>query len=140
GFAQRNKRRVLVIKAEGVEMPCTRLVRQVEEELRPSLGSVEIRATVLGHLVRGGNPSYQDRMIAGRFAFAAVEALLAGASDEMVAWHPVVTGGVATADPSVHRFPLERVLAETERLIDGSSPVTRRRVQMMESVEGVLPL
>lgn len=140
GFAQRQKRRVLVIKAEGVEIPCTRLVRRVEEELGPSLSGVEIRATVLGHLVRGGNPSYQDRMIAGRFAFGAVEALMAGASDEMLAWNPVITGGVATADPSVYRFPLEQVLAETERLIDGSGPVTRRRVPMMESVEGVLPL
>ena len=58
----------------------------------------------------------------------------------MLAWNPVVPGGKATADPSVLRFPLEQVLAETQRLIDGTSPVTRRRVQMMEMVEGVLPL
>ena len=43
-------------------------------------------------------------------------------------------------DPSVTRFPLERVLDESAALVDGTSPLTRRRVQMMESVEGVLGL
>src|SRR5262249_58486804 len=92
GFA-RGKRRVLVIKAEGVEIPCTRLVRQVQE----TLGDAEIRAVVLGHLVRGGHPSFLDRMVAARLAYAAVSALLGGASDDMVAWHSPSSGGEATA-------------------------------------------
>lgn len=142
-FAQRGKRRVLIIKAEGVEMPCTRLVRRVQEALQTDetgLAGLEIRATVLGHVVRGGNPSFQDRMVAGRLALASVEALLSGASDEMVGWNSPVSGGTPTVDPMVHRFPLSRVLSETEALIDGSSPVTQRRLQMMQAVQGVLPL
>jgi len=91
-------------------------------------------------LVRGGSPSYQDRMVAGRLAFAAVQAVADGATDEMVAWNPVTPGGKQTDDPAVFRFPLTQALAETARLIDGTSPITRRRVQMMEMVEGVLPL
>jgi 6-phosphofructokinase 1 len=137
--AQRGKRRVLIIKAEGVEVPCTRLVRLLQQRLG-DLPHAEIRATVLGHVVRGGNPSFQDRMVAGRLALAAVEAALSGASDEMVAWQPNVAGGIQTADPHVQRFPLETVLSETAALLDGSSPVTRRRIAMMEKIEGVLAL
>jgi len=139
-FLKRAKRRVLVIKAEGVEVPCHRLVEKVQERLTPEVPNLEVRATVLGHLVRGGNPTYQDRMVAGRLAFAAAEALMAGAADEMVAWTPVVRDGTPTHDPFVQRFPLERVLLETERLLNGTSDVTRRRLRLMEVVEGVLPL
>jgi 6-phosphofructokinase 1 len=139
GYA-RGKRRILIIKAEGVQVPCTKLVRLTEERLRPEMPNVEIRATVLGHVVRGGNPSYQDRAVAGRLGFAAVQALAAGATDEMVAWLPVVAGGIPTVDASVQRFPLERVLEETRTLIDGSSPVTKRRLALMEKAAGVLSL
>jgi 6-phosphofructokinase 1 len=135
GFA-RGKRRVLVIKAEGVEIPCTRLVRQVEERL----GGMEVRAVVLGHLVRGGHPSFLDRHLSARLAFGAVVALLEGATDEMVAWNSPLPGGIATSDGSVKRFPLERVLQETAALEDGSSPVMTRRLQLLQQVEGVLPL
>lgn len=140
-FAGHAKKRVLIIKSEGVEMPCTRLVREVARALAPTMPKLEMRATVLGHVVRGGNPSYHDRMLAGRFGFAAVNALLEGATDEMVAWIPPdPKHGVPTLDPSVFRFGLDQVLRETQALIDGTSPVTRWRVQMMQAVEGVLAL
>lgn len=139
GYA-RGKRRILIIKAEGVQVPCTKLVRLTEDHLRPEMPTVEIRATVLGHVVRGGNPSYQDRAVAGRLGFAAVQSLLSGASDEMVAWLPPVAGGIPTSDSSVHRFPLEKVLDETRALIDGSSPVTKRRLALMEKASDVLSL
>lgn len=139
GFA-RGKRRILIIKAEGIAVPCTRLVRLTEERMREELPTLEIRATVLGHVVRGGNPSYSDRAVAGRLGFGALNSLLAGASDEMVGWLPPVPGGTPTSDSSVHRFPLERVLEETRSLIDGSSPVTKRRVALMSAASGVLSL
>lgn len=139
GFA-RGKRRILIIKAEGVTAPCTRLVRMAEERMKEELPTLEIRATVLGHVVRGGNPSYQDRAVAGRLGFGALNSLLKGATDEMVGWLPPVTGGTPTADSSVVRFSLERVLEETRALIDGSSPVTKRRVALMTQASGVLAL
>jgi len=133
-----SRRRVLIVKAEGVEVPCTRLVRRVEE-VNADLG-VETRATVLGHLVRGGRPSYQDRMIAGRLGLAAVDAVLAGVTDQMVAWMAPVPGGVATGDPAVSRFPLADVLRETAALLDGTSPVTQWRLKTLASLEGALGL
>ena len=136
----REKRRVLILKAEGVAMPCTKLVRTVEQRLRQHLPGVEVRATVLGHVVRGGAPSYHDRMVAGRLGLQAVDALLAGHTDRMLAWMPPVQGGEPTADAAVQQFSLDRVLAESAALVDGSSPLTKRRVQMMETIEGVLGL
>lgn len=138
--SDRGKQRVLVIKAEGVDVPCTRLVRRLTELLEPELPEVSIRATVLGHLVRGGSPSFLDRMIASRFALAAVEALANGVTDEMVAWQSPLPGGTPTADRSVTRWPLATVLEETERLLDGRSPVTQQRVAMMQKVAGVLSI
>lgn len=141
GFAEdRGKQRVLVLKAEGVEVPCTRLVRRVQESLDATHPDLEIRATVLGHLVRGGNPSFLDRMVASRFALAAVDALLDGASGEMVAWQTPLSGGVATKDRSVTRWTLARVLEETAALHDGQSRVTQQRVALMQAAAGVLAL
>ncbi|MBW2253515.1 MAG: 6-phosphofructokinase [Deltaproteobacteria bacterium] len=137
---ERGKQRVLVIKAEGVTVPTSRLVSRLQEHVDRDLPGVEVRGTVLGHLVRGGSPSYQDRMVAGRLAVAAVQALLSGHSPEMVAWQPWNPGGTPTRDASVHRFSLEQVIEETTALLDGTSPVTQRRVKLMQSYAGVLAI
>lgn len=136
----RGKRRILIIKAEGVAIPCTTLVRLAEERIEAEFPHLEIRGTVLGHVVRGGNPSYQDRAVAGRLGFGAAQALVSGTSDEMVGWMSPVEGGTPTADSSVQRFPLAKVLAETAALIDGSSPVTKRRLSLMSQASGVMAI
>lgn len=136
-FSERGKRRVLILKAEGVSTPCTRLVRLVAERL-DDLRDVDVRATVLGHLVRGGAPSFRDRMVAGRLGMGAIDAVLAGQTDTMVAWAPLVPGGEKTSDPQVRRFPLAEVLQQSRALIDGTSPITQRRVAMINAIEGVL--
>jgi 6-phosphofructokinase 1 len=141
GFGEgRAKQSVLILKAEGVAMPSTRLVRIVEERIAADLPGVDVRATVLGHLVRGGNPSFQDRMIAGRLGLSAVQAVLANLTDIMCAWQAAVPGGTPTEDSAVQRFGLAQVLTESAALVDGTSPVTRRRIKLMEAVEGVLGL
>jgi hypothetical protein len=40
----------------------------------------------------------------------------------------------------VQLFPLTKVLAHSQSLVDGTSLLTQRRVQMMEAAEGVLGL
>lgn len=40
----------------------------------------------------------------------------------------------------MNRVALPDVLRETQALLDGSSPVTKRRVKLMEKVEGALGL
>ena len=133
------KRQSLIMLAEGAGVAATELVRLLNERLE-DLPGVEARAIVLGHLQRGGSPSYLDRMIGGRLGLMALAALGEGATDEMVAWRPSLGGGKATEDSRVMRYPLERVLAESAALADGSSEVVQRRLRMMEAVEGVLAL
>jgi 6-phosphofructokinase 1 len=141
----RDKQRVLVLKAEGVEIPCTKLVREVNVLLADdldggALDGVSIRATVLGHLVRGGAPSFRDRLIASRLAFAGTQALLAGQSDVMTAWLPQGDGGQRTVDYNVRLFGLGEVLEETRRLLDGTSAVGQQRLELMAKGAGVLAL
>lgn len=134
---ERSKRRVLIIKAEGVSAPTMLLAERLQARVE-DLAGVDVRATVLGHLIRGGHPSYHDRMIAGRFALAAVGALLGGATDVMTAWQSSI--GTATADPNVSLVALSDMLVETERMLDGSSEIGRMRLELIREVEEVLAL
>ncbi len=136
--ADREKSRVLIIQAEGVGIPSARLAREIEERLAGT--DIDVRATVLGHVQRGGAPSSFDRMIAGRMGFVAVEALLEGRSGVGVVWQATVHGGEKTSDPQFRTFPLAEILAETEAMADGSSWVVRWRRDRMNAIQGVLAL
>jgi 6-phosphofructokinase 1 len=136
--AARDKTRVLIIKAEGVAIPTHELVQEVIGRLGPE-ANVELRGTVLGHLVRGGAPSFRDRLLAGRFGLIAVSAALEGRTDVMVGWN-LTESGEPTSDSWIRLFPLEEVLIETRALLDGTSPVTVDRVRRMEAIQGVLAL
>ena len=95
---------------------------------------------VLGPWARGGRPTATDRVIAKRLSFGSILAAEKGATDCMLAWEPSQAVGEATPDRSVRVVPLGEVLAETEKLLDGSSPVTRARVKLLEEAEGILAL
>jgi hypothetical protein len=43
-----------------------------------------------------------------------------------------------TADPSVRAVPIAEVLAETEQLLDGSSIVIKKRMELLAQVEHLL--
>jgi 6-phosphofructokinase 1 len=47
---------------------------------------IETRATILGHLQRGGNPTAKDRVYASIMGAYAVNALLSGKSNRVVAY------------------------------------------------------
>lgn len=133
--AQRGKKRILVIKAEGVQIPLPDLV----EQLSKGDHGFAVRQTVLGHVVRGGSPSYRDRWLAGRFAFAAIGCLLKNQSG-MVGYEPFEEGGADTIDSAIKRFSFQRVLDETRALLSGEHPTTIRRVRMVSAAQQVLPL
>jgi 6-phosphofructokinase 1 len=135
--SSREKTRVLILKAEGVAYPTEELVNQVRAHLGTS--DVEVRATILGHLVRGGSASFRDRLLAGRFGLIAVDAVLEGHTDVMAGWN-LEGPGIETSDSWIKLFAIEDVLEETRALLDGSSPVTMDRVRRMEAIQGVLSL
>jgi len=139
-FTDRGKKRVLIITAEGVAIDTSRLVHRLQTHADTDVPGVGVRATVLGHVVRGGNPSYRDRLIAARLANGAAFAAMRGISGVMAGWEPHEAGGLETPDSSVRLFGLDEVLTQTTALLDGSHPATRRRVRLLEAVQGVLPL
>ena len=47
---------------------------------------IETRATILGHLQRGGNPTAKDRVYASIMGAYAVNALISGKSNRVVAY------------------------------------------------------
>jgi len=136
----REKKRVLIVKAEGVAVKTAALVERLSQHLEEDAPGVDIRETVLGHVVRGGAPSVTDRVIAQRLGFGALNAIEDGATDIMVAWEPPMGLGEKTDDPSIRRVTLTVVLDETRRLLDGTSPVTQARVALLSRVEGLLAL
>ena len=134
------KKKVLIIKAEGVAVSTEKLASRLQAHLDSDAPGADVRATVLGHVVRGGRPSALDRVIAQRLALGAILAVEDGADNQMLAWESPLGAGERTADRSVFRVPLPDVLAETARLLDGSSPVTAGRLRMLDRVEGLLAL
>lgn len=67
---------------------------------------METRATVLGHLQRGGIPSAFDRILGTRFGVRAVRAAVEGAGDVMV----------SLRGSSIEVVPLEAAVAEPRRV------------------------
>ena len=56
-----------------------------EQEGLPPEARYDIRATVLGHVQRGGTPSGADRVLATRFGAAAVRLIAEGKTGRMIA-------------------------------------------------------
>ncbi|MEJ5357945.1 MAG: ATP-dependent 6-phosphofructokinase [Desulfobacterales bacterium] len=77
----------------------------------------ESRTVVLGHLLRGGRPTANDRLLALRFGAAAVRALAEGQSGVMVALNP----------PEVRYVPLSAGLRRMKTVpVDGDTVRTAR--------------
>lgn len=133
------KRRVLVIKAEGVKIESGRLKELVEAKVKTLLPDVDTRVTVLGHVVRGGTPTAFDRLLGARLANAALRGMVAGETDFMAGWGgPGITRAACPWDPYVVLTPLEEVLAETAKLLHGDSPLAQWRKKVFREVEDIL--
>jgi 6-phosphofructokinase 1 len=105
----------------------------------------ETRVTVLGHVVRGGRPTAFDRLLGSRLANVAVRALVAGHDRQMAAWMPPVelpeeVGKRSPFDPYCWLVDLGAVLAETENLLKGRSPLARWRAGAFDEIEDALLL
>lgn len=80
---KRGKEQHLIIVAEGVtkdNMSALKMASRIEEET-----GIETRATILGHIQRGGNPTVKDRVTASRMGVAAVDLLNQGIGNRIVA-------------------------------------------------------
>ncbi len=74
------KKHFIVMVAEGVGG-----VYEMAKTLQEGTG-IETRATILGHVQRGGNPTLRDRLIATQFGYEAVQLLYKGIGNRVVAY------------------------------------------------------
>ena len=78
-FAQQTgKRHFIVVVAEGVGHT-EELCKRIQEET-----GIESRATILGHVQRGGSPTLRDRVVGSQMGYHGVELLCAGNSNRVV--------------------------------------------------------
>lgn len=75
------KEHFIIIVAEGFEKSAHDIAKEIEEKT-----GVESRATILGHVQRGGNPSVRDRVMASLMGNAAVELLRQGIGNRVVCY------------------------------------------------------
>jgi 6-phosphofructokinase 1 len=78
---KRKKTSMIVIVAEGDDAGGAYAIAR---EVKKRFNQFDTRVSVLGHMQRGGSPTYADRLLASRLGVAAVEALIDGRKDEMV--------------------------------------------------------
>jgi len=75
---KRGKQHDIVVVSEGV---CNSL--ELAQKIEKDTG-IESRATILGHVQRGGSPTLRDRLVASQMGYEAVKAMIAGRSNRVV--------------------------------------------------------
>jgi 6-phosphofructokinase 1 len=113
----RGKRHAVVVVAEGCSQSAQALLAYFEEH-RARLG-FELRATILGHVQRGGAPTAFDRLLATRFGAAAVEQLAAGHGGVLVGQQHgrVAATPFSAIEIGAARKPLDPQLLELARVL-----------------------
>jgi 6-phosphofructokinase 1 len=113
----RGKAHAMVVVAEGARNNATRLVPFFR--LNRQRFGFELRATILGHIQRGGTPTHFDRLLATRLGTAAVERLAAGTAGVVVgltgreiAATPLADVIGRTKPPDLALLDMARVLAQ----------------------------
>jgi len=77
---KRGKKNYIIINAEGIG-DTLNMANRIE-----AATGIETRATILGHMQRGGSPTCKDRVYASMMGAIAVDLLVAGKSNRVVAW------------------------------------------------------
>jgi 6-phosphofructokinase 1 len=101
---ERGKAHAIIVVAEGAQHDGEALVRHFREH-HDRFG-FEPRLTVLGHVQRGGTPTFADRVLATRLGAAAVEQLASGVNGVLV----------GLVHDQIHTTPLAEVARTRKRL------------------------
>ena len=76
---KRGRNHFIIVVSEGL-CDVRELAKQIEESTE-----IESRATILGHIQRGGSPTLRDRVVASKMGYAAVELLKNGIGNRVIA-------------------------------------------------------
>lgn len=77
---KRGKKHHIIVNAEGIGHSAS-MAKRIE-----AATGVETRATILGHLQRGGSPTAKDRVYASMMGAYAVDALVSGKTNRVIAY------------------------------------------------------
>ncbi len=123
---RRGKKFSIIVVAEGAYPVGSKPIYQQKGEVQrlggigqlisreiESLTGMESRATVLGHLQRGGSPTSYDRVLATRFGVKAVDLFHEGQYNEMV----------CLRGNHINSVPLKEAVSGTKRVDPGSEQV-----------------
>jgi 6-phosphofructokinase 1 len=109
----RGKSSSIIVVAEGAyEGGALALAKTIERECK-----FEVRASILGHIQRGGSASTRDRVLASRLGYVAVNSLLAGETDVMVGIDGRDTRLVPLPDTWEKDKPIDEQLYELARVL-----------------------
>lgn len=75
------KKHFIIIVAEGVKISAQDIAKQIQ-----AATDIDCRATVLGHVQRGGNPTVRDRVIATEMGYNAVHLLSKGIGNRVICY------------------------------------------------------
>ena len=112
---ERGKSHAIIVVAEGAKYNASHLAEFFEKH-RESVG-FELRVTVLGHVQRGGTPTFADRLLGSQFGVAAIECIenkefgvLVGKIDGHVQMTPLKDVVGKTKELDKELFELARIL------------------------------
>ncbi len=104
------KKHHIIVNAEGIG-DSHGLAKRIEEAT-----GIETRATVIGHIQRGGNPTCRDRVYASAMGALAVDLLIAGKTNRVVAYK----------DGAFCDFDIDEALSMTKDIDEHLFSMTRR--------------
>jgi 6-phosphofructokinase 1 len=109
------KTHAIVVIAEGVKENTSKILAYFDAD-KPRTG-FELRATTLGHVVRGAPPSAFDRILATRLGVNAVKSLSDGETGVLVGWQKNEVTRTPFADIVGRTKPVDTELVELARIL-----------------------
>jgi 6-phosphofructokinase 1 len=112
---ERGKTHAIVVIAEGVKENATKILAYFDADKQRT--GFELRATTLGHVVRGAPPSAFDRLLATRLGVNAVKSLSNGESGVLVGWQKNEVTRTPFADIVGRTKQIDTELVELARIL-----------------------
>jgi 6-phosphofructokinase 1 len=104
-----------VVIAEGVKENAVKILAYFAADKREA--GFELRATTLGHVVRGAPPTAFDRLLATRLGVGAVKSLSSGETGVLVGWQKNEVTRTPLADIVGKIKPMDTELLELARIL-----------------------
>src|SRR6195952_1021245 len=112
---ERGKTHAIVVIAEGVKENAAKILAYFDADKQRA--GFELRATTLGHVVRGAPPSAFDRLLATRLGVGAVHALADGEFGVLIGYQKSELTRTPLADIAGRTKPLQTDLLDLARIL-----------------------